>query len=166
MKKVAFLRGINVGKHNRINMKALVEALEKYEYEEVKTYIQSGNVIFGKAGKESIEEVINKEFGFEIKVIIRSKRALETLLDSNPFLDNLTYITFLSKKPEYELNDIENPQKNGDCFKIEGDNVLLEIQKEYHKTKFSNAFFEKKLGVDGTTRNLKTLKEIVRQMNS
>lgn len=89
---IAMLRGINVGPHKRIKMDRLRESFEALGFDGVKTYIQSGNVVF-KAGKISpkglckkIEECLLKDFGFSVSVILRTREEMEKTIRGNPLL--------------------------------------------------------------------------------
>jgi uncharacterized protein (DUF1697 family) len=92
MKHLALLRGINVSGHNMIKMDALKKALEEIGFQNVTTYIQSGNV-FVETDEESgfsvgfkIKQEIYKAFGHEVPVIVVSKADLEWSFKNNPFL--------------------------------------------------------------------------------
>jgi uncharacterized protein (DUF1697 family) len=89
---ISMLRGINVGGHKRIKMDKLRASFEALGFEQVKTYIQSGNVVF-KGGKLStlklskrIEERILSDFGFSASVISRSSDEMAKTIEGNPFL--------------------------------------------------------------------------------
>jgi uncharacterized protein (DUF1697 family) len=89
MKYVALLRGINVGGKNKVDMKRLVVAMERQEFDDVCTYINSGNIIFSSNDTEkeivsSLHEIIKVEFGLEIKVLIRDSENIAKLADSIP----------------------------------------------------------------------------------
>ena len=91
MKYVAFLRGINVGGKNKIQMESLREVCASIGFENVKTYINSGNLIFetsktdDKKLAERIENAIEKESGLQIKTIVRSIEEIEEIVKNNPF---------------------------------------------------------------------------------
>ena len=108
---VSMLRGINVGGHKRIKMEELRESFEALGFEQVKTYIQSGNVVF-KGGKLSpstlskrIEERILSDFGFPVSVISRSSDEMAKAIARNPFLNQRgidqekLHVMFLSEAP-------------------------------------------------------------------
>jgi uncharacterized protein (DUF1697 family) len=108
---ISMLRGINVGGHKRIKMDQLRASFEALGFESVKTYIQSGNVVF-KAAKSSpsqlskrIEERILKDFGFPVSVISRTADEMNKTIASNPFLkeDGIDpeklHVMFLSEAP-------------------------------------------------------------------
>jgi uncharacterized protein (DUF1697 family) len=88
---IAMLRGINIGPHKRMKMEKLRASCEGLGFSDVKTYIQSGNVIF-KAPKLSpaalskkLGECIVKDFGFSAEVISRSREEMKLIIDHNPF---------------------------------------------------------------------------------
>jgi len=168
---IAILRGINVGGHRKIPMESLRKEVGNLGYKNVKTYIQSGNIIFTAADHcsnleiaERIENAILTTFGFEVPVIVRSSDELQQAATENPFLNienkaiEGLHLTFLKEAPTAEaLKTIKTYSYPPDQFEIRQKNVFLQIPGPYHKTKLSNAFFEKKLGVSATTRNWKTV---------
>jgi uncharacterized protein (DUF1697 family) len=84
---VALLRGINVGGKNRVEMPKLREAFGKLGFEDVRTYINSGNVIFrhDEAPRaEAVEKALRTEFGFAIKVTLRDRANIEAIADALP----------------------------------------------------------------------------------
>ena len=108
---ISMLRGINVGGHKRIKMDKLRASFEALGFEQVKTYIQSGNVVF-KASKLStvalskrIEENIISDFGFSVSVISRSSDEMAAAIERNPFLKERgidhekLHVMFLSEAP-------------------------------------------------------------------
>lgn len=107
---IAFLRGINVGGHGLIKMADLKKAFEKLGFENVRTLLASGNVVFEseqrdkKALTEEIESRLKKAFKKDIRVILRSLDELKKLQSSEPFkgikvTPNIRlYVTFLSEK--------------------------------------------------------------------
>jgi uncharacterized protein (DUF1697 family) len=109
MRYAAFLRGINVGGNKKVPMSELKKCLEKLGYENVKTLLNSGNVIFETKKTnpisltKTIESTLEKTFGFKIKTMIRSLEEIEKLIESNPFKgikvtpNTRLYVTFLSE---------------------------------------------------------------------
>jgi len=127
MKYIALLRGINIGS-KRIKMADLIKSLESMNVKNVKTYLQSGNIIFDqnsiniKEIRENIEKMIGQTFGFSVNVIIRTESELEDSINSNPFIkeddvetDKL-HVTFLQdipdKKAVLDLGIIKVKMKN------------------------------------------------------
>jgi uncharacterized protein (DUF1697 family) len=86
---VALLRGINVGGNNLIRMADLRACLEADGFEEVKTYIQSGNVVFTASGSSAtltarLERTLSARFGYEATVAVRSARQFRAIVDAAP----------------------------------------------------------------------------------
>lgn len=84
---VALLRGINVGGKNRVEMARLRESFEKLGFEDVRTYINSGNVIFrhdSAPRAEVLEEALRAEFGFELEVTLRDRANIAAVADALP----------------------------------------------------------------------------------
>lgn len=168
---VAFLRGVNISGHNMINMKDLADLLTKSGFEGVKTYIQSGNIIFSSTGNLSdsdiatkIENEILTKFKLKIKVIIRSEKELSGLSSRNPFLKAENFdpskmaVNFLHEAPPAEgiekIKDVDYPP---DKFKISGREIFVYCPNGFGRTKLYTNFFEKKMGVSGTSRNWRTI---------
>jgi uncharacterized protein (DUF1697 family) len=109
---VSMLRGINVGGHKKIRMDQLRASFEALGFERVKTYIQSGNVVFTapKAAPvglcKKIETRIQGDFGHSVSVVVRTAEEMNQVLNNNPFLkDNgidpeKLHVMFLSNAPE------------------------------------------------------------------
>jgi uncharacterized protein (DUF1697 family) len=167
---VAMLRGINVGGQKKIHMDTLRRVFETLGYTKVRTYVQSGNVVFDSAGcavselGKRIEEQIEKTCGFNVPVFIRQADELKDMLQSNPYLknDNVSraalHVTFLYQPPS--INDWRNlsaPIDIADEFSLGKSVIYLYCPNGYGKTKLSNNFFERKLGVLVTTRNWNTV---------
>ena len=169
---IALLRGINVGGHRKVPMAALRQVMSDLNFEEVKTYIQSGNIIFlsdEKHTKMQIAKIISKaiveEFGFEVPVVVKTADAIKKAVEANPFstepIETL-HLTFLSEIPKAEYVDALNSTDFlPDQFIIQEACAYLHIPGKYHKTKISNAFFEKKLNLSATTRNWKTVLKLI-----
>ena len=106
---VVLLRGINIGSRNRIAMPALREALDEAGYEDVRTYVQSGNVVLssGASAKQAardVERLIADRFGLDIAVVARTRNELAKVVDRNPLArvakDPKRYqVSFLEAKP-------------------------------------------------------------------
>lgn len=111
MHYVAFLRGINVGENKPIKMDALKATFVSMGFKDVQTILASGNVVFeaiwsADALARKIEEKLQKTFGHEIPVFVRSMDEINKLLKANPFKrvkvtpQTRLYVTFLSEKPK------------------------------------------------------------------
>ena len=171
---ISILRGINVSGQKKILMADLKTLYENLQFKNVKTYIQSGNVVFKSEKKladtetaKRIEEAIQKEYGFHVPVIIRSHKELDKVIASNPFSSEKNidlkklHVTFLSEFPSKEkLQELKSVDFSPDEFTIQGKEIYLHIPVSYGETKLSNSFFEKKLKVTATTRNWNTVNKL------
>lgn len=169
-RKIAILRGINVGGNRKILMNDLKSMFENMNFSNIKTYIQSGNVLF-ETYEESdnlelsqrIEKAINNQFGFDIPVILRTSKELQKAISHNPFYDdeidvNHLHLTFLSGNPTNDNKvQAESYHYEPDRFVIDNSNVFIYCEGKYHESKLTNSFFESKLKVRATTRNWKTV---------
>jgi uncharacterized protein (DUF1697 family) len=172
---ISILRGINVTGHRLIRMPDLKKLYEEIGFVGVKTYIQSGNVIFNAdellTGKEIaaiIEKAIMQQFGFDVPVIIRTPDEIAAVIRSNPFQNadgtvaDKIYITFLEEYPSQEnLERISTVNFYPDRFIIKEREIYLDCAGGYGTTKLSNTFFENRLKVKATTRNWKTINKLL-----
>jgi uncharacterized protein (DUF1697 family) len=86
---VALLRGINVGGRNKVAMADLRDAFETHGFDAVRTYIQSGNVVFESAApakslEDDVEQMLEKRFGVPLVVVVRSQRQFSAVIDKAP----------------------------------------------------------------------------------
>ena len=172
---IALLRGINVGGHRKIKMVELREVLSKNGFDQVQTYIQSGNILFQSAERDSIKlaatirKLIDKAFGFPVPVLVVSSERLRTILENNPFQnvaeENLLFFTLLKEVPEPEkVMEFKGIQFEGEHFHITEYCVYLSFTGNYRNAKLNNNYIEKKLKVEATTRNLKTMRKLLAMM--
>ncbi|WP_170826875.1 DUF1697 domain-containing protein [Flavobacterium caeni] len=170
---IALLRGINVSGQKLIKMDALRKALTELDFENVSTYIQSGNILFQsktddvKKLEKLIHDLIEKHFGFDVSVIVVTPQDLVDTMKSNPFANDhielpQPYVSFLSDVPTNENTAILKAidfQK--DRFEIVGKNLYIHYADGAGQTKLSNAVIEKKLKLTSTARNWKTVLKLI-----
>ncbi len=173
MKKyIAILRGINVGGKRKILMADLRALLESKGFENVSTYIQSGNVFYNykkniksAAMEKMIHDAIAEKYGFDVPVIVRTKKEIEQAILDCPFPTeeiNKLYLTFFKSQPEIELVESFNEMTFGeDKFHIKEKEAYILYADRYSKSKLTNNLLEKKLKVTATTRNWKTTLKLV-----
>jgi uncharacterized protein (DUF1697 family) len=170
---IAMLRGINVGGHKRIKMDQLRVSFEKLKFEQVKTYIQSGNVVF-KTRKtstsvlsESIEKQILNDFGFSVSVVSRSSDEIARAIEVNPFVkerriatDKL-HVMFLSAAPNpLALQKLAGLTAAPDrCFCLDGE-IYFYLPNGVSGSVLMKSPVDRVLGVATTTRNWKTVNSI------
>lgn len=167
-KKIAVLRGINVGGKRKILMTDLKALCEDLSWKNVVSYIQSGNLIFNSdlpnsELEQQLENAITDCYGFDVPVIVRNSNELEDIVNKNPFFKeekdiNVFYLAFLKEKPTQEnLKKTLTFNFEPDVFQIKEKEVFLCYSERYSKSKLTNNFLEKKLKVTATTRNWKTI---------
>ncbi len=170
---ISILRGINVGGKKTIKMDRLRDLYMKLGFNDVKTYIQSGNVVFKfdyvdqNILEEQISKILKVESGFEIPIIVMSFDNLKHIIENNPLNADLhkdfanLYVTFLSVEIEFVNKGkiILKKQPEEEVWFSEKA-IYLYCPKGYGKTKLTNNFLEKTLNVVATTRNWKTTSKL------
>jgi len=167
---VAMLRGINVGGNKSIKMDKLRASLEALGLEQVKTYIQSGNVVF-KAAKVTpaaistkIEASIPKTFGFQVSVITRTADEINEAIAGNPFLKQpgidpeKLHIAFLSEAPApAALKKLAGLTVAPDQSRCLGKELYLYFPNGVSGSSLWRHPLDRVLSVITTTRNWKTV---------
>jgi len=161
---VAFLRGINVGGHNRMTMDDLRALVASLGYDDVRTYIQSGNVVFEAAEADSdslaaeLHAAIEVEFGYDVTVMVRTRKELEAVVDGQPFDVPGTegvrhYVTFLEDEPRGDgIDALQDAALEGETFEVVGRTVYSRLDKTVMPDGRSTDAGTK-LGVSATRRN-------------
>jgi len=133
-------------------------------YADVRTHLQSGNVLLAgprrqsRAVERSVEETLQKGLGIEIDVMVRTASELASVLDSNPFIargeDPATlYVSFLKSKPAAKAaSALEATAFDDDEFELKGRELYLRYPNGLGRSKMTSAFFERTLHVPGTVR--------------
>lgn len=172
---IAILRGINVSGRHIIKMEPLKQALELLGFKKIKTYIQSGNIIFQSDLTDvtdletKIKKMIQHNFGYDIPCLVIDINQLKNILNQNPLaLDHLKnedffYTTLLAEKPKTDdlASLMEKKQADEEIFLVDKV-VYLYCPHGYGKTKLTNNLIESKLKVTATTRNWRTLQELLK----
>ncbi len=153
---ISLLRGINVAGHKTMKMDQLRRSFDALGLKNVKTYLQSGNVIFGTAKRsplqlsKTIERRISSEFGLPVSVIVRTPEELRKILKRNPFLKETgidhskLHVTFLSQEPvRAAVKQLEVSDAAPDQFRWIAQEIYLYCPNGYGRTKLSNNALEK-----------------------
>ncbi len=168
---VALLRGINVGGRNTLPMKELVALLEDLGCLNVRTYIQSGNVVLQSTGKslsalaKQIGLKIKKHSGFEPHVLLLQLKDLERAISANPFpgaeSDPKTlHFGFLESVPaKPDLDKLEMLRAKSEQFRLIDRVFYLHAPDGIGRSKLA-ARSEKLIGVAMTSRNWRTVSKI------
>jgi uncharacterized protein (DUF1697 family) len=171
---IALIRGINVGGHKKILMADLKVLFESLGFEQVTTYIQSGNVVFKSTEKvdlaNKIAKVIESKYGFNVPVLVKKVSELSKIASKCPFSDEKckkSYFILLEESPLRENIELTNGFSNSDEeFYITNDCIYIYYAVGAGKAKMGINFFEKKLKVIATARNYRTMTKLLTLANS
>lgn len=165
---IALFRGINVGGKNLLPMRELVPLFEALGMRNVRTYIQSGNVVFEgedvHAAKlsDQIGAAVRKSHGFAPHLIILESEELTEAIASNPYPEaesdpRTLHLTFLSSVPESpDLEALESIKRDSERFMLDGKVFYLHALEGVGRSKLASRI-EKSLGVAGTARNWRSV---------
>jgi uncharacterized protein (DUF1697 family) len=166
---IALFRGINVGKTRSLPMKDLVRILECLGYEDIRTYIQSGNVVCrSKAGCDlkaaaSISDAVEAEFGFRPDVMLLKKSDIESAIQRNPFPTTegkFLHFFFLESQPDApDLEALEEVREGNEQFKLDGRVFYLHTPDGFGHSRLAERI-KRKLGVRTTARNFNTIRKL------
>lgn len=166
---VALLRGINVGGKRSLPMKALAESFVAAGCTDVRTYIQSGNVVFrapkALAPKLStvLPRLIAKAAGFDVPVVLRSGEELRAAVKRNPYLksgtpSDLCHLMFLAEVPAAaHVKRLDPGRSTPDEFVLVGRDAYLKLPNGVARSKLTNAYFDSTLETVSTLRNWRTV---------
>ena len=168
---IALFRGINVGGNNILPMKELVAVLESLGLQDIKTYIQSGNVIFRSKVVDTaplarkIGAAIKKSHGFEPQVLLLDSAVLDKVIRGNPYpeaeaVPNTLHVNFLAAiPPKPDLKALEKIRAASERFHLSGDVLYLHAPDGIGRSKLAVGM-ERLLGVPMTSRNWNTVRKL------
>jgi uncharacterized protein (DUF1697 family) len=170
---LALLRGINVVGKNKVPMKALASALETAGFQAVRTYIQSGNIVFrspsGDAGAlaAKIARLVARKFGCAPAVLVISKAQLAAAVRANPFPDaqhnhKLLHLYFFDCPPKSpDIDSLRRIDAGREAFALEGSVFYLWTPDGFADSVLRSRV-ERCLGVPATARNWRTVNELLK----
>jgi uncharacterized protein (DUF1697 family) len=173
---VALLRGINVGGKNMLPMKTLEKMFADAGCDRVRSYIQSGNVVFraNKTLAAKLPDLIGAEIlkfsGYRVPVILRTIEQMEETVRNNPYLNkentvHLLHVMFLASRPSQERIDaLDHSRSVPDEFAVLGGEIYLRLPNGTARSKLTNAYFDSKLVTTSTSRNWRTVNKLVEMM--
>ncbi len=172
VRHVVLLRGINLGPNRRVAMPELRDALTEAGYEDVRTYVQSGNVVLTsskapKALARDCEKVIADRFGFDVDVVVRTRDELAAVVARDPLghvADNPKryQVSFLTG--ELDRAAIERLQglvAENEALAVDGRELYAWHPEGVARSKLWNALAGKSLGVTATARNWTTVQTLL-----
>jgi uncharacterized protein (DUF1697 family) len=167
---VCLLRAVNLGKQRSLSMPALRQALTAAGMSDVRTYLQSGNVIARSPlqGHQQVSNlvrsVIAADFSLDVPVIVRRPAEIDEVIAANPFpaqaaqRAHLIRVIFLAGVPPADRTSrlMSDSSLRETCCVI-GSHVYVDYVRGYHNTGRTAPYFTRALGVDGTERNWRTV---------
>ncbi len=168
---IALFRGINVGGKNRLPMKPLAATLESAGLNNVRTYIQSGNVVFesslrsARSLKQRIETAVAKHHGLELRVTVLTSDQWQQAISDNPWPEaagepKSLHVMFLEGRPvQSAIPALQERAADTERFQICDDRFYLHAPAGIGRSHLVRDL-EKCLGVSGTSRNWRTVEQI------
>ena len=174
---LALLRAVNVGGKNKLPMAELRMALDAAGFDNVRTYIQSGNILLDATERDrdalarQITALIEEQFGVASPTVIVTRDELATAIAGYPFPtgtpdDKLAHILFLADEPTADRIAALDPDRSpGDQFQAKGRIVYLRFASGIGTSKLTNVWFDRQLGTVSTARNLRTCTTLLAMMD-
>jgi uncharacterized protein (DUF1697 family) len=169
---VAFLRGINVGGKNLVSMAKLAAMFEAIGCAAVRTYIQSGNVVFEATASlarrvpDAIGRAIYDEAGLTIPLVVRTSEELTNVSHANPFLARGTdpktlHVAFLADVASAaRVAVLDSKRSPPDEILVREREIYLRLPNGVARTRFTNAYLDTTLGTVSTLRSMSTVAKL------
>ncbi|MBV9819411.1 MAG: DUF1697 domain-containing protein [Solirubrobacterales bacterium] len=177
MRHVALLRGINLGATRRVPMADLRALLSDAGYDDVRTYVQSGNIVLGSPARPPTVErelrlLISAQFGFEVPVVVRSRAQLAAIVERNPFGDvaddpKRYQVSFLDDQPPAELIDtLRTIARETERVQVHGREIYAWHPDGVARSKLWSRLAGPALGVTATARNWTTVTTLLQMASA
>jgi uncharacterized protein (DUF1697 family) len=164
-RQIALLRGINVGGNKRVEMARLRGLMEELGYRDVRTYVNSGNVVFSGPGRSEkhLEAAIAKTFGFDVPVVLRSREEIADIIQANPLRDVATdpakhLVVFCAAEA---TTDLDADDFAPETFVVRGREVYLWAPGGLAHSELAKRLANKSLGAKSTARNWRTVEKLL-----
>ena len=167
--QIALMRGINLGPHKRIGMPELKRLFAEAGADDVRHYLQSGNIVFAAPGRQTtaisdaVTAAIVDRFGVTVPILTVTADDLRAIAEANPYRaagvpDNELHLMLLSARPDAERVAALDPDRSpGDAFTVEGRAIYLHLPNGAARSKLTNDWFDRALKVTSTSRNWRTV---------
>lgn len=167
-RQVALLRGVNVGPTTKVAMAALREVFAELGFTDIKTYVNSGNVVFSgrKASLPKVEKAIAAMCGWDVPVVLRTQDELADVLATNPLGDVANnasrYLVLFAdaKLDASKASDLDADELAPEAFAIHGREAYLWLPNGVQRSPLAKAMNEKRFGVRLTGRNFRTVEKL------
>ena len=172
MRYVALLRGVNVGGNTMLKMADLRSAMCDAGFENVVTYINSGNIAFdtrksaGSTLKKKLEKLIEAKFKKNVPVMIREQREIDAVIAHDPFAGEYAshkemHVLFMNDDlPAEKLKQLSEAATDDERFAVKGREIYCHLKAGVAHSILGKGFFEKKLKVSVTGRNWRTVEKL------
>jgi uncharacterized protein (DUF1697 family) len=172
MRYIALLRGINIGGANQMKMDDLKAVFTELGFENVKSYINSGNLAFDtkKTAEnrliDKIEDAVEARFGRRVHIMIREQADIQRVLKSNPFDGQYEshkhmHVLFLKEPlPEEKKKFLQASALPGERYEVRGREIYNHLPNGVAGSLLTKGFFEKKPAVAYTGRNWRTVEKL------
>ncbi len=173
---ILLLRGVMPTGKNKVPMKQLREVLGKHDFENVRTYIASGNALVEtdlsvRDIETKVHDLIKKYIGPDLTIVVRTGAQLQKVLDENLFkkghdISRVFFVLFAHKPASHKIERLQE-EDFGDCQLKFGKNAAyMYIPGDASRSKLSNNFIEKKLDVSATMRNFNTMIKLIKMSHN
>jgi uncharacterized protein (DUF1697 family) len=171
-RQIALLRAVNLGSHKRVAMGQLRELLAGLGYGDVRTYLQSGNVVLTSPAsperlERELEQQIAGELGLETRVLVRTRDELADVIDRDPLAgvaDNPKryQVSFLSAEPDAEVvRELGGVDVAPERFVVSGREIYTWHPDGIQRSKLNKVLSDRRLGVIATARNWNTVTKLL-----
>jgi uncharacterized protein (DUF1697 family) len=172
---IGLLRGINVGGNKKVAMSDLLALLQRLKFDEARTLLQSGNLVFRTNGKTAaqlerlLESEVLKRLALETRFFVRSEEEWKAVIAANPFPNEAKrdpahlVVMFLEREPKADdVNALQGAIKGRETLRADGRHLYIVYPDGMGTSRFSHSVIEKKLEMRGTARNWNTVLKLSR----
>lgn len=174
---VALLRGVNVGGRHQVPMARLRELAEDLGYDDVATYVQSGNLVLSSSAKADavgavLSEALQQEFGFTVDVVMRSAAQIAAIINKDVLGDIADddakrAVGFLAGKPSPKaVKALDSDEFSPEQFAVVGSELYLWCPNGLGRSKLAAAPWHRRLGVPLTVRNWRTVTKLLAMLDA
>ena len=171
-RQIALLRGINLGSRRRVAMADLRDLMSDLGYDDVRTHLQSGNVVFTgpdppERAARRIEKALARDTGVDTEVLVRTRDELARVVERNPLREHARdpkrhLVVFLSAEPDRKrLRGVDADDYAPERFATHGREIYVWLPDGVQKARLTHAFWEKRLEVSATARNWSTVERLL-----
>ena len=171
--RIALLRGLNLGPNRRVAMADLRRLLADAGHEDVRTHLQSGNVLLRSDTppqelERRLREQIDAALGIDVEVVVRSRDELADAIERNPFAREAAeqpkrlQVSFCSAEPDAAIAErLEEAAAGGERVAVRGREIYAWHPNGLQRSALTKALTDKRLGVTATARNWNTVTKLL-----